>query len=139
MPRWPALILASLPLTAMAQTPITPGEWQETIHVQMPGSNMAMPAHTVKQCVKPQAASSVKAYLQRAQQPTCHMDEYKAQGDQYHWKMRCNGKVTTTTEGDFTLQNPKAYTIHMSTTMKTAAGDFTTKVTTNAKWLGACQ
>ncbi|WP_097462225.1 DUF3617 domain-containing protein [Mangrovitalea sediminis] len=138
MRRWLILGAAVLPFAAAAQSVMTPGEWQQTIHVQMPGSTMTMPAHTVKQCVKPQAASSVESYLKQTQQPSCHMDDYSTKGNKTHWKVTCSGQQTSTTEGVFTMENPKAYTIHMTTTMKTPAGDFSTKVTTEGKWLGAC-
>ena len=139
MRHWLVIGLTALPLTACAQTTMTPGEWQQTIHVEVPGSSVPMPAHTVKQCVKPQSGDSIKSYLQQSQQAGCQLDDYRNQGNKSHWKVTCTGQQTSTTEGVFTLLNPKAYAIKMTTTVQTPAGAFTTHVTSEGKWLGPCK
>lgn len=139
------LLLAAVfcPLLAQAAT-IEPGNWQTTITMSMPGMPFTPPPRTITHCVTPPKAhakssgQSMEDVAKSMQRSGCSMEDYAFKDGQGHWKMTCTGQHPATGEAWINYTNNKHYTSKTVMIMHDTGGGKMT-ITSDSKWLGACQ
>ena len=79
---------------AIAQTPMRPGLWENTMQMQMAGSPIQMPAMKSTRCVTPEQSKDPASSLPSGPdggrgKSDCKMADYKVSGNTATWKMVC--------------------------------------------------
>jgi len=120
---------------AYAASPVRPGKWEMTMHMEMSGMPMKMPPTTHTYCVtKEQAENPEWAAPQDSRKNAdCKRTDFKIDGNVVTWKVTCE-KSKMTGEGKVTYTNDSFDgTMHM--TMPNG-GEMNGKY--SGKYLGAC-
>lgn len=129
-----ALSLAA-PLTACAAG-LTPGMYEYTVKMNMPGMPAGMGAQTFQRCLTAQDVAGSNAYsTARDKNNDCKIKDLRESGSQISYSMSCTKpqKMEATTKGTVT-----ATSLSMDTTMS-MPDHGTMKQTTAAKRVGDCK
>jgi hypothetical protein len=131
----PALIAVLAPLPALAAD-MTPGLYEYTIKMSMPGGPANMPAQTMQRCLTAKDLEGNKAY-EMASGPgsDCKVNDMKQSGGKFSYKMACTKpqKMDGTVQGSMT---PTSMAMDMNMTME-GMPPMTQSIT--AKRLGDCK
>lgn len=95
-----AAVSAAPAVPAFAAPQMTPGMWEYTVKVEMPGMNM--PGNTVKQCYTPADVADSRKALPVDKH--CDVSDMKTEGNTVSWKMRCGGPQAMSGSGTMTLE-----------------------------------
>ena len=128
-----ALALAS-PLPAQAA--MTPGLYEYTIKMNMPGGP-AMPAHTTQQCLTAKDVAGNKAFEMPANKDSdCQIKDLTQTGGQFAYKVACTKpqKMDGTVKGSHTATG---MTMDMTMAMAGAPGPMTQTI--SARRVGDCK
>jgi hypothetical protein len=130
-----AFALLALPLTAVAG--LTPGLYEYTVKMNMPGmpaNAQGMPPQIVQRCVTAKDIAS-KGYGAPRADSDCQIQDMKENGGQFSYKIACTKpqKMDGTVKGSLT-----ATTMTMDTTMA-MGGHGTMTQSTTAKRIGDCK
>lgn len=130
-----ALALAALPHLCSAAS-LSPGMYEFTTTMNMPGMPAGMGSHTSQRCITPKDVSNNSAYS-GARDPNndCQMKDFAESGGQFSYKMTCTRpqKMDSTVKGAVT-----ATSMTMDMTMAMNGGRTMTQTTT-AKRIGDCK
>ena len=140
-PRFASLILLAaglfaLPLT-LAAAGLTPGMYEYTVKMNMPGMPAGMGAQTFQRCLTAQDTAGTNAYsAARDKNNDCKIKDLRESGGQFSYNMSCTkpNKMEATTKGTVTATS---MTMDMTMSMPEAGGTMTQ--TTTAKRLGDCK
>jgi hypothetical protein len=82
-----------------------PGQWENTMQMEMVGSPIQMPAMKSARCVTPEDAKDPSRSLPtgpegRGQKSDCKVSDYKASGGTVTWKMVCTSPDAITGTGE---------------------------------------
>ena len=132
-----ALALLAVAVTALAQTPMRPGQWEVTMTMEMANMPMKMPPIKTAQCVTAEQVKDPGKAIPTGpgQNPNnCKMSDYKTEGSKVSWKMACDGQEPISGTGEMTFDGDSAYVGAM--TMTTGRGTMSMKYA--GKRLGEC-
>ena len=125
-----SLVLA-LAIPAFAETnPVTPGKWQFSMQMEMPGMPFKMPPVKFTHCVTEEDAKS--AIPQNQKDKDCKVADYKVNGNTISWTVDCP-KSKTKGEGEVTYEKDS-----MTGSMKMNADGQDMSMQYTGKRLGAC-
>jgi hypothetical protein len=135
-----AIVVLAGVTAAIAQTPMRPGLWENTMQMQMAGSPIQMPAMKSTRCVTPEDAKDPTRSLPTGpegrgnQKSDCKMSDYKMTGNTATWKMVCTSPQAMTMNAETTFTD-NSY----DGTMKsdTPQGQMTMKIA--GKRIGDCK
>jgi len=130
-----ATLLLALPLTAAAA--MTPGLYEYTIKMNVPGAPATMPAQTHQRCLSAKDVDGSKAYeMPSAPNSDCQVKDMAQSGGQFSYKMACTKpqRIDGAVKGTHT---PTSMTMDMTMTMEGMAGAMTQSIT--ARRLGDCK
>jgi hypothetical protein len=130
-----ALSLAT-PLTARAAG-LTPGMYEYTVKMNMPGMPAGMGAQTFQRCLTAQDVAGTNAYsTARDKNSDCKIKDLRESGSQFSYSMSCTKpeKMEATTKGTVTATS---LSMDMTMSMPDAGGTMTQ--TTTAKRIGDCK
>jgi len=93
---------------AIAQTPMRPGLWENTMQMQMAGSPIQMPAMKSTRCVTPEQSKDPASSLPSGPdggrgKSDCKMADYKVSGNTATWKMVCTSPQAMTMDAEMTF------------------------------------
>jgi hypothetical protein len=124
-----------LPLTATAA--MTPGMYEYSVKMSMPGAPANMPAQTFQRCLGAQDVDGSKAYEMPSNPGSdCKVKDLNQNGGQFSYKMACSKpqKIDATVQGALTSTG---MTMDMSMTMEGMPGPMTQAIT--ARRVGDCK
>lgn len=130
-----AALLMPLPLLAAAT--MTPGLYEYTIKMSMPGAPANMPPQTMQRCLNAKDVDGSKAYEMPPNPGSdCQIKELKQNGNQFSYQMSCTKpqKINGAVEGSLT---PTGMTMNMTMTMDGMPGPMTQAIT--AKRISDCK
>ena len=131
-----ALLLLALPST-LAAAGLTPGLYEYTMKMNMPGAPMNMPAQTSRRCLSSKDIDSNKA-LEMPPEPNsdCQVRDMTLTGGQYSYKVSCTRpqKLTGNVKGSVTATS---MTMDMTMTVPEMPGPMQQTVT--ARRIGDCK
>ena len=133
-------MFAIFTVVAIAQGPIRPGRWEETMQMQMADSPIQMPEMKSTRCVTPEDAKDPSRSLpsgpegRGGQKSDCKMSDYKVTGNTATWKMVCTSPQAMTSTGEMTFTDD-SYTGTMK--MDSPQGPMTMKLA--GKRVGDCK
>ncbi len=133
------LALAALLLSQMASaaTTLTPGMYEYTIKIIMPGAPASMPAQTLQRCLAAADVAGSKAYEMPANKGSdCQVKDVNQSGGAFSYKMACTKpqKIDGAVQGTLT---PTGMTMEMTMTMEGMKAPMTQSIT--AKRIGDCK
>jgi hypothetical protein len=124
--------IALLPLAALAEDRMRPGEWEISMSSEVGG--MKMPAVTHKTCVKAGESTNDEAAARRSLPKDCSVSDMKSSGSKVSWKTSCTGENAMSGKGEFDYKDDSFDgTMQMSSP---ALGEFTTH--TSGRRIGDC-
>ena len=132
----PAITLFALPL-AVAAAELTPGLYEYTIKMNLPGAPANLPVQTVQHCLSPKDVADNAAFqAPPAPNTDCQMKDLTQAGGQFSYKVSCTKpqKLDSAVKGSFTATT---LTMDMTMTMANAPAPLTQSIT--AKRLGDCK
>ncbi len=132
------LVLAALALASplMADAAMTPGLYEYTIQMSMPGGP-AMPPQTVQQCLTAKDVAGNKAFAMPAGKDSdCQVKDLAQSGSQFSYKIACTKpqKIDGAARG---THSATGMTMDMTMTLAGMPGSMTQ--TMSAKRLGDCK
>jgi len=131
------LPMAWTPPAAHAASTLTPGLYEYTIKMNMPGAPMNMPAQTTRRCLSPKDVDSNKA-LEMPPEPNsdCQVKDMVLTGGQYSYKVACTRpqKLTGNVKGTVTANS---MTMDMTMTVPEMPGPIQQTVT--GRRIGDCK
>ena len=130
-----ALLGLLLPLTASAA--MTPGLYEYTIKMSMPGAPANLPAQTFQRCLSAKDVDGSKAYEMPSNAGSdCQIKDLTQSGGQFSYKMACTKpqKIDGSVQGSLT---PTGMTMDMNMTMDGMPGPMTQAIT--AKRISDCK
>lgn len=134
-----AAVLFALPLTAAAGSGLTPGLYEYTMKMNMPGvpqmSNM--PATTMQRCISAKDAEGNKAFEMPAERNSdCQVKDLVQNGDRISYKMSCTKpqKLDGSVKGTITATS---MALEMTMSMPEMPGPMTQSIA--AKRIGDCK
>lgn len=130
-----ALLGLLLPLTASAA--MTPGLYEYTIKMSMPGAPANLPAQTFQRCLSAKDVDGSKAYEMPSNAGSdCQIKDLTQSGGQFSYKMACTKpqKIDGSVQGSLT---PTGMTMNMNMTMDGMPGPMTQAIT--AKRISDCK
>lgn len=126
----------STPAAQTPQSPMRPGRWEITTHMEMPGMPMTMPPQKIVQCITREQLEKGEAVPGAADEKNpCKMTNYKVSGNKITWNMACTGEQAMSGTGEIVVDGD-TYTGTMKMTMD-QQGTMTMKYT--AKRIGDCE
>jgi CO dehydrogenase/acetyl-CoA synthase alpha subunit len=126
------LCLMAVPAVSLAADGISPGLWEITTQMNMPGMPAKMKPMVIKHCYTKNDAADQKNVISRDK--NCTVTDMKKVGNKVVWAMKCTGQNAGTMNGE-TVFGPDSYTSTMD--MKAQGRKVTMKV--KGKRLGACK
>jgi hypothetical protein len=132
-----ALVLLSVAVTVLAQTPMRPGRWEVTMQMEMASMPMKMPPIKTTQCVTPEQVKDPGKAMPSGpgQNPNnCKVSDYKTTGNSVAWKIACEGPDAMSGTGEMKFDGDSSYTGVM--TMTSGRGNMTMKY--SGTRLGEC-
>ena len=96
-------------VSALAQSPLRPGQWETTMQMEMAGSPIQMPAMKTARCITPEDAKDPSRSLPTGpqgrgnQKSDCKVSDYKTSGNTVTWKMACTSPEPMTGAGEMTF------------------------------------
>ena len=131
------LPMLSVPPAAHAASGLTPGLYEYTMKMNMPGAPMNMPAQTSRRCLNPKDVESNKA-LEMPPEPNsdCQVKDMVMTGGQYSYKIACTKpqKLTGDVKGTVTANS---MTMDMTMTIPEVPGPV--QQTVMARRVGDCK
>ena len=131
-----ASMLCAAPAAHAAAT-LTPGLYEYTMKMNMPGAPMNMPPQTLRRCLSPKDVGSNKA-LEMPPEPNsdCQVKDMVLTGGQYSYKVSCTRpqKLTGTVKGTLTATS---MTMDMTMTIPEVPGPIQQSAT--ARRIGECK
>jgi hypothetical protein len=128
-------IVCSLALPLFAATPIAKaGKWESTVQMEMPGTPVKIPPHTMTVCVTKEQAENAENLIPKTgdKRGGCTYTDVKVEGTTMSWKMTCE-KSGMTGSGAVTYHGD---TYDGAMQMKMQDREMSAKMT--GKFLGAC-
>ena len=129
-----ALAALLLPLTAAAA--MTPGLYEYTIRMNVPGAPANIPAQTSQRCLSAADVDGSKSLeMPRAPNSDCQVKDMAESGGQFSYTMACTRpqKIDGAVKGSYT---PTGMTIEITMTMDGMPGPMTQSIT--ARRVGDC-
>lgn len=77
-----------VPMAAFAASPVKPGEWSITSHMEMTGMPMQIPPTTVTICITKEDAEKAEATVPKGR-GDCKVADFKMEGNKASWTMDC--------------------------------------------------
>jgi hypothetical protein len=108
--------------------------WEVSAKMDIPGMPMAMPAQTVKVCMKKGNENDPNVALPKSEGQDCKMGDVKVSGNTTSWTLKCTGDNPMTGSGEMTSGNG-TYTGKLL--MHAGDGDMT--MAYEGKRIGTCQ
>lgn len=108
--------------------------WEVSTKMDMPGMPMAMPAQTVKVCMKKGNEKDPNIALPKNEGQDCKMSDVKVSGNKTSWTTKCTGDNPMTGSGEITAGNG-SYAGKMN--MHSGDGDMT--MAYEGKRIGTCR
>ena len=131
------LPMLSVPPTAHAASTLTPGMYEYTMKMNMPGAPMNMPAQTSRRCLNPKDVESNKA-LEMPPEPNsdCQVRDMVMTGGNFSYKVACTRpqKLTGSVKGTMTATS---MTMDMTMTVPEVPGPIQQSAT--ARRIGECK
>ena len=133
-----SFVLAALALASplAAQAAMTPGLYEYTIKMNMPGAP-AMPTQSLQQCLTAKDVAGTKAFEMPASKDSdCQIRDLTQSGGQFSYKMACTKpqKMDGIAKGS---QSSTGMTMDMTMTMAGMPGPMTQSIT--ARRIGDCK
>ena len=131
-----ALMLLALPST-LAAAGLTPGQYEYTVKMNMPGMPANIPPQTMKRCLSAKDVAGDAAFHSAAGPDSdCKIRDLVQSGSQFSYKLSCTKpeKMDGTVKGTSTATS---MTMDMNVTMAGAPGPMTQKMT--MRRLGDCK
>ena len=125
----------ALPLAAFAQ--MTPGMYEYTIKISMPGAPANMAPQTMQRCLAAKDLEGGKGYqMPPGQGSDCQIKDLNENSGKFSYKMACTKpqKLDSNVQGSFT---PTSMNMDMTMTMEGMPGPMTQSIT--AKRTGDCK
>ena len=127
--------LSAAPLAGAA--PLTPGMYEYTIKMNVPGAPGAMPAQTIQRCLAAKDVEGSNAYrMPPSPNNDCQLKDMKESGGTFSYKMACTKpqKMDSAVQGTVTATSMN---MDMTMTMDGMPGTMTQNV--SAKRVGDCK
>lgn len=131
-----ALALCGLPVTPAAAA-MTPGLYEYTIKMNMPGGPANMPVQTSRRCLSAKDLDSNKAFeMPPVKDSDCQMKDLVQSGGQFSYRVSCTKpeKIDSSVKGTLSATS---MTMEMTTLMPNLPGPMTQTIT--ARRLGDCK
>ncbi len=132
-----AALLPALPLTAVAA--MTPGLYEYTVKVNVPGAPANIPPQTMQRCLSAKDVAGNQAYeMPRDANSDCQMRDMTQSGGQFAYKLACTKpqKMDGAVKGSVTATSI-AMDMTMTMTMEGMPGPMTQSIA--ARRLGDCK
>ena len=130
-----AALALALPLFAVAA--MTPGMYEYTVKMNVPGAPANMPAQTIQRCLSAKDVEGSKAYeMPPTPGSDCQITDLAQKGSQFSYKMSCTKpqKLAGAVQGSLTSTG---MTMDMTMTMDGMPGPITQSIT--ARRVGDCK
>jgi hypothetical protein len=108
--------------------------WEVTSKMEMPGMPFAMPAQTVRVCMKKGHANDPNSAIPKNNGQDCKITDTKISGNKSSWKMKCEGTHPMTGSGEITNREGS-----YSGKMEAHSGDGEMTMVYEGKRVGTCQ
>jgi Protein of unknown function (DUF3617) len=131
-----AAVAAALP-AAQAASPLTPGLYEYTVKMNMPGMPADMPPQTSQRCLTAQDAAGSNAYgMPNDKNSDCTVTDMVENGGQFSYKMACTRPQQFSADANGTL-TATTIEMNMTMTMPEIPGPITQNLT--ARRIGDCK
>jgi hypothetical protein len=122
-------------VAAQVQPPIRPGNWELTMKLSVPGTNMEMPPIKKTQCVTAEMLKDPQAWLPKGPNAEdCKVSDVKFTSDTVTYTMTCTKPAPMTAVGEMKYVGTDAGT----GTATIDVGGLKMSASYDAKWLGDC-
>jgi uncharacterized protein DUF3617 len=104
-------LLPAMPVTAMAESLMEPGQWTVTQSMVMNGNRV--PPQAKARCITPEQAEDVaKTFgpVSGTVNSTCEAPSSELNGKTLKWRLQCRGQLDMDVAGDFNFDSPTHYT-----------------------------
>ena len=130
------LALLAVACAAHAASSLTPGLYEYSVKMNMPGMPADMPPQVTQRCLNPKDIEGGSAYGMPRDKSNCTVTDMKEDGGQFSYKMACTKPQQFSADAQGTL-TATSIEMNMTMTMAELPGPITQKVT--ARRIGDCK